>query len=332
MNAHELHEAVERGDDQALLGLYRHHLDDLRKRHLSTSILGYKSLSHAERLPDGPVLLSITGPSFSKLVASGRRQDAKVSAPAKRQPDTVRDLKRLASYLVDIWPLRMRELVAGESARDEHALYAAWVKAVRSGPGQQQRLAEIAAGVYAIYRPSVSFPGRCLLGMLVLYRMPGGVLASYESNRMGERERDPDGDITMLAIDEVYDGYALRKTGNLIVLSFERSSGEQQMAVLALANDDDVKYTHVMDGSYVGIMRVTGVTTRPVVLLRQGDCPQPMADLAALENFLSTDPVAARLQSRLGTLGWQELPDIVRARLASARRNLTNVSPEGGST
>ena len=326
MNAHELHEAIDKGDDRPLVELYRNQLDELRKRHLSMAILGYKSLAHSERLPDGPVLLAITGPNFSKLVTGRPRRRSTDATPVKRQPDTVRDLKRLASYLVDRWPGRMRELIAGESARDEHAFYGAWVKAVRSGPGQQQRLGEIAAGVYAVYRPSVSYPTRYLLGMVVLYRAPGGVLGSFELNRLGSRQTDLDGEPAVLPVEEIYDGYALRKTGNLIVLSFERSSGEQQMAVLALPNDDHVKYTHVMDGSYVGIMRVAGLTSRPAVLLRQGDCPQPMPDRRALEGFLATDPVAMRLSARLGTLAWRELPDIVRARLDSARKTLTTVA------
>lgn len=285
------------------------------------SRLQHSFLSKTAVLEDGaPVLRAMSSSQFSRLFSPSALPPGPSGAGAaasKRSEPTWDDLRRLATYLCDGNVAKD----AGSAVRG-HSFYHAWLDKALSGLRQQHSMRTIVAGTYLLYRPSVAFPGRYVVGLLVIYVTSDNAVATYELNRLRPpTTQNPSNsfarNVESLNIEEEHHGYALRKSGTLLIRSWEESSGEEQAGVFSLLNDDHKKYTHVIEGHYLGVLSTSGPTSRPVVLLRQGDCPSPLLDRDELLDFLQGEDVS-KLLLHVGIAQWDDLPPIVCARLARA--------------
>lgn len=323
LNKHVLLNALGKQDVGPLIRLYLQLVAS--RTPAQRQLLQHKHLSKVARADDGrPVLLTMKSPQFSRLFGgSGKAEtepsaettpDARKAAKSKRSPQAWTDLRRLAHYLCD------GERDTASEPEPKHSFYHAWLAKAMSGLQQQHSMRSVVAGTYLLFRPSIAFPGRFVIGLLVIYVTSDNAVATYEVNKLHGVSTDARlsaGRPGPLNIEEKHHGYAMRKSGRLLIRSWEESSGEEQAGIFSLLNDDHKKYTHVIDGHYLGVHSTSGPTSRPVVLLRQGDCPSPMSNRDELSAFLSSED-AVELQKQVGIVEWGELPPLVRARLSHA--------------
>lgn len=281
-------------------------------------ILFHSHLSKRAKRPNGQyVLQHLDSPAFTKIFKTD--PEAERPRQSKRAPEAWDDLKALARY----WCDRKHSQVT--SPPKERAFYDAWMEQAKTGFAQQESMRQVVAGTYLIFRPSVLFPGRFVVGLLLIYVSSGHAVATYELNRLATPKSigltTSSTGPQPLSFDEEHFGFALRKSGCLMIRSWEESSGDEQVGVFSLFNDDDKKHTHVLDGHYMGVLSNNGPTTRTAVLLRQADCPTTLGSRSEVQSHLQEEPIMPLLE-HLGMVTWEQLPPIVQARLSRSARSL----------
>jgi hypothetical protein len=192
----------------------------------------------------------------------------------------VKDYRALAQWIIE-----QRSVILNARFGAPQAFAAAWQSQLDAGGGRQDHVLEHAPGIYALYRPSLAHPRKVVLGLFVIFRS-GDYLMTFELNRLKESMESPHG-VVVGAIVEEHVGFATRKDGSLLIQSFEKVSREQQVAVFTLRKDDDESYYKILDGLYLGILSTTGVTSRPVVLLKQCEVPKHWTSYEAVAQALA---------------------------------------------
>lgn len=180
--------------------------------------------------------------------------------------------------------------------------------------------------MYQLWRPAVVWPGRYLLGMLIIYFNPRtGAMRTLEIHRMRGESPTADGLVSTPQITECLRGYLVKKSSQLILHSFQQETRNLQITVLADLQQQD-RQIRAMSGLCLGLMGQRGLYCRPVVLVRQAALSATLQ--AALDNQLdeagwptpdflaglADDPLYAALDIVEGAA----VPDFVRQRLAES--------------
>ncbi len=179
------------------------------------------------------------------------------------------DAERLLNYLVEegFWD-EVRDQLAVARVPDQY--FWSLVHELESVRTTRQKLKDAAPGVYQVWRPSVVWPGRYVLGMLVIYfNASTGAMRTLEIHRMNGAANESHGLVETPAITEILRGYIVKKSSQLVVHAFERETRAFQITVFAnlLQQDRQIK---AMSGLCVGLIGQRGLFCRPVVLVRQG--------------------------------------------------------------
>jgi hypothetical protein len=321
LNINTVGNALRRQDIRPLIHLHRQLKISLAPR--DHEILRHSHLSKRALRSDGSfVLQHLDSPAFTKIFQID--PESALPTQSKRDPRAWEDLQALASYWCDHKPGRTANPLR------EHAFYDAWMDKAKTGFVQQESMRQVVAGTYLIFRPSVLFPGRYVVGLLLIYVAGGLAVATYELNKLDTPQSlgpcPPWSGPQALLFEEEHHGYALRKSGCLMIRSWEESSGDEQVGVFSLFNDDDKKHTHVLDGHYMGVLSNNGPTSRTAVLLRQSDSPTAIRARSDIRPHLQHEPMGPLLE-HLGMVTWEQLPSIVQARLSRAARSSAVYAP-----
>jgi len=246
-------------------GFLRERFRELRKgaRPDEREMLHYKVLSRAE------VIQQASQYTFSRWC----------SEKAELELD---DARRLLEYLVEqgLWD-EMREQLATARAPDQY--FWSLVHELESVRTTRQKLKDAAPGVYQLWRPAVVWPGRFVLGMLLIYFNPRtGAMRTLEIHRINGEEDPAQGLVRTPQITECLRGYLVKKSSQLIVHSFQQETHNFQITVLANLLQQD-RQMRVMSGLCLGLIGQRGLYCRPVALVRQGEITP------ALQNLLDTE-------------------------------------------
>ncbi|WP_137936559.1 hypothetical protein [Chitinivorax sp. B] len=232
------------------------------------------------------------------------------------------DAERLLQYLVNegFWD-EVRDQLAIARVPDQY--FWSLVHELESVRTTRQKLRDATPGIYQMWRPSVVWPGRYVLGMLLIYfNSKTGAMRTLEVHRMNGSQAEQTGLVATPEVTEVLRGYLVKKSSQLIIQSFERETRAFQITVFAsmLQQDRQIK---AMSGLCLGLVGQRGLFCRPVVLVRQGGLSkawQAVLDTQLDEDgwprhgffdTLSKEP----LYQAMNIVAEQDVPPFVRLRL-----------------
>ncbi|MBB5017987.1 hypothetical protein HNQ59_001272 [Chitinivorax tropicus] len=235
------------------------------------------------------------------------------------------DAQRLLQYLVTegFWDEVRDQL---EVARSPDQYFWSLVHELESVRTTRQKLRDASPGIYQVWRPSVVWPGRYVLGLLLIYfNQKTGAMRTLEIHRMGGSKHSDTNLVTTPEVTEVFRGYLVKKSSQLIVQSFERETRAFQITVFSnlLQQDRQIK---AMSGLCLGLVGQRGLFCRSVALIRQAELDadwQHALDtqidedgwpLVPFFDTLKTSP----LYQALDLVDEAQVPDFVRLRLAES--------------
>lgn len=235
------------------------------------------------------------------------------------------DAQRLLEYLVEqgLWD-EVREQLGIARAPDQY--FWSLVHELESARTTRQKLKFAAPGIYQLWRPAVVWPGRYVLGMLVVYfNARTGAMRTLEFHRMQGESTSIPGLVTTPRVTECLRGYLVKKSSQLILHSFQQGTRNLQITVLADLLQQN-RQIHAMSGLCLGLMGQRGLYCRPVVVMRQADLSSEL--LAALDGKLDDDgwPTDAfmsylsddALYKALDIVDSDKVPEFVRQKLAES--------------
>ncbi|GAB3260298.1 hypothetical protein [Chitinimonas naiadis] len=235
------------------------------------------------------------------------------------------DARRLLEYLVEqgLWD-EVREQLAIARAPDQY--FWSLVHELESVRTTRQKLKDAAPGVYQLWRPAVVWPGRYVLGMLLIYfNSRTGAMRTLEIHRINGEQDDARGLVRTPQITECLRGYLVKKSSQLIIHSFQQETHNFQITVLANLLQQD-RQIRVMSGLCLGLIGQRGLFCRPVALVRQAgisEMLQVLLDSQLDEDGWPTDAFLAALADdplyqSLNVVEGSEVPDFVRQQLAES--------------
>ncbi|WP_374353057.1 hypothetical protein [Chitinimonas sp.] len=235
------------------------------------------------------------------------------------------DAQRLLEYLVEqgLWD-EVREQLRIARAPDQY--FWSLVHELESARTTRQKLKSGAPAVYQLWRPAVAWPGRYVLGMLIVYyHVRTGAMRTIEFHRMQGEAAGPGGLLRTPRLTECLRGYLVKKSSQLIMHSFQQGTRNMQITVLADLLQQN-RQIHAMSGLCLGLMGQRGLYCRPVVLMRQAELSADM--LAALDGQIDedgwpTDAFMTRLNAdplfnALNIVESADVPEFVKERLAES--------------
>lgn len=234
------------------------------------------------------------------------------------------DAQRLLEYLVEqgLWD-EVREQLGIARAPDQY--FWSLVHELESVRTTRQKLKDAAPGLYQMWRPAVVWPGRYVLGLLlVYYNARTGAMRTLEIHRMNG-DRDADGLIRTPEITECLRGYLVKKSSQLVIHSFQQETRNFQITVLANMLQQD-RQIRAMSGLCLGLIGQRGLFCRPVALVRESGLSPELQQ--AIDEHLDEDGwpgeaflaalAEAPLYRSLDIVDGAAVPDFVRLRLAES--------------
>lgn len=235
------------------------------------------------------------------------------------------DAQRLLEHLVEqgLWD-EAREQLAIARAPDQY--FWSLVHELESVRTTRQKLRHAAPGVYQLWRPAVVWPGRYVLGMLIIYyNAQSGAMRTLEIHRLRAEAGAADGLVRTPGITECLRGYLVKKSSQLLIHSFQQDTHHFQITVLANLLQQEGRL-RAMSGLCLGLIGQRGLFCRPVALVRQAELSEALQ--AALESGLDSNgwpgehffPVLEDdpLYRSLDVVAGSAVPDFVRQQLAES--------------